>query len=74
MKSMTCRELGGACEVVFQASTFDEISSLSKSHGQEMAMNNDTAHIEAMNEIMELINAGKFNDWLESVRSHFDTL
>ncbi|MEN9692565.1 MAG: hypothetical protein RLZZ330_209 [Actinomycetota bacterium] len=74
MKSMTCKELGGACDVVFDAETFEDLSAQSKSHGQEMAKNNDPAHIEAMNQMMEMMNAGKFSDWFESVKKHFDNL
>jgi len=36
MKTMTCRELGGACDVTFSANTFDEIGQLSKEHTKEM--------------------------------------
>lgn len=28
MKSMTCRQLGGACDKVFKANTFEEMGSL----------------------------------------------
>ena len=33
MKTMTCRELGGACDLEFHANTFDEIAQLSQKHG-----------------------------------------
>ena len=36
MKKMTCKQLGGACDLEFQANTFDEIAELSKKHGKEM--------------------------------------
>lgn len=32
MKTMTCRELGGACDEVFESDTFYEIADLSKKH------------------------------------------
>ncbi|MGS0526510.1 hypothetical protein ACU8V7_16330 [Zobellia nedashkovskayae] len=36
MKTMTCKQLGGACDMEFSANTFEEIADLSKNHGMEM--------------------------------------
>ena len=36
MKTMTCSQLGGACDKEFQAETFEEMAELSKQHGMEM--------------------------------------
>lgn len=36
MKTMTCKQLGGACGLAFHANTFDEMAELSKNHGMEM--------------------------------------
>ncbi|MFS4468741.1 hypothetical protein [Maribacter sp. 2210JD10-5] len=36
MKTMTCKQLGGACDQEFRAYTFEEIAELSKNHGMEM--------------------------------------
>ena len=36
MKKMSCKQLGGACEEIFEADTFEEISELSKAHGIQM--------------------------------------
>ena len=36
MKTMSCKELGGACDKVFHANTFEEIAEMSKQHGMEM--------------------------------------
>jgi hypothetical protein len=36
MKTMTCKELGGACDLEFHANTFEEIAKMSKKHGMEM--------------------------------------
>ena len=33
---MTCKQLGGACDLKFNASTFEEIAELSKKHGTDM--------------------------------------
>jgi hypothetical protein len=53
MKTMTCKQLGGACNQPFTANTFDEISALSKKHGMEMFQKGDTPHLEAMNEMQK---------------------
>jgi predicted small metal-binding protein len=36
MKTMSCKQLGGACDKEFHASSFKEISDMSKQHGMEM--------------------------------------
>jgi len=36
MKTMTCKQLAGACDLEFKAESFDEISKLSRGHGMEM--------------------------------------
>jgi predicted small metal-binding protein len=48
MKTMSCKQLGGACDQTFSANTFEEMASLSKEHGKEMFKKNDAAHLEAM--------------------------
>ena len=49
MKSMTCNQLGGACDKAFHASSFEEIAEQSKKHGIEMFQKGDKPHLEAMN-------------------------
>ena len=41
MKSMTCNQLGDACEKAFHAETFEEIAEMSKQHGMEMFQKQD---------------------------------
>ena len=55
MKTMTCKELGGACDLEFQAETFLEMAELSKNHGIEMTQKGDKDHLDAMNEMMQLM-------------------
>ena len=55
MKTMTCKELGGACELKFQAETFEEIVELSKTHGMQMFQEHDAQHMEAMQKIQQLM-------------------
>ena len=45
MKTMTCKQLGGACEQTFSAATFEEMAGLNKEHGKETFKKNDAAHL-----------------------------
>jgi len=72
---MTCKQLGGACDLEFQANTFDEIVELSKKHGKEMFVKNDDAHLEAMYKIQELMKkTDDMKKWFEDKRKEFDSL
>ena len=55
MKTMTCKQLGGACETEFHAASFDEMAELSKKHSMEMFEQQDEAHLRAKSEMMELM-------------------
>ena len=75
MKSMTCKQLGGACDKVFQANTFEEIAELSKQHGMEMFQAQDVAHLEAMNKVKELMqDPQEMAKWFESKKLEFNNL
>ena len=75
MKSMTCRQLGGACELEFQANTFEEMAELSQQHGKEMHQNQDAAHLEAMQAMQSLMqNPGDMEKWYESKRQELEAL
>lgn len=75
MKTMTCKQLGGACDKQFSASTFEEMAELSKQHGMEMYQQQDAAHLDAMQAIQQLmINPDDMNKWFESKRREFEEL
>ena len=75
MKSMTCRQLGGACEEVFSAETFEEIAELSKKHGSAMYQQQDTAHIEAMGIMQKLMQTpDAMQQWYKDKKAEFDAL
>ena len=72
---MTCRQLGGACDLEFYADTFEEIAELSKQHGMEMHQQQDFAHLEAMKKIQELMHTPEvMNEWQEQKRKEFESL
>ncbi|MCJ7465849.1 MAG: DUF1059 domain-containing protein [Maribacter sp.] len=73
MKTMTCKQLGGACEKIFEANTFEEIAEMSKKHGTEMFQKGDKAHLEAMTKMQELMKTpGAMNEWFENKRKAFN--
>ena len=75
MKKMTCRQLGGACDIEFQADTFDEMAKISKMHGMEMFQSGDPAHSEVINKIMELMmDPSKMEQWMTEKKQQFDAL
>ena len=77
MKTMTCKQLGGACDKAFTANTFDEIEEMSKSHGMEMFQKNDKPHLEAMNKMRDLMKSSDsdaMTTWLKNKRDEFDAL
>lgn len=75
MKSMTCKQLGGACDKVFEAETFEEMAELSKAHGTEMFHQKDEAHLKAMQEMMELMKQpNAMQEWFASKKKEFEAL
>ncbi len=75
MKAMTCKQLGGACDEVFHANSFEEIAEMSKKHGMEMFQKSDEEHLKAMNEMQDLMkNPDAMKEWFETKRKEFDAL
>ena len=75
MKTMTCKQLGGACDLEFRADTFEAMSELSKQHGMEMHQKQDAAHLDAMAKMGELMqNPDDMSAWFESRRLEFEAL
>jgi hypothetical protein len=75
MKTMTCKQLGGACDQAFHANTFEEMSELSKRHGMAMYQAQDVAHLDAMEDMRKLMNTPEeMKIWFESKRQEFDSL
>ena len=75
MKKMTCKQLGGACDIEFHASTFDEMADLSKKHAMEMFQNADKPHLDAMNEMQKLMQSpNDMKIWMDGKRNEFNCL
>ena len=75
MKTMTCKQHSGACDMRFSANTFDEIAQLSQAHGKEMFQINDNSHIIAMNEMNKLMqNNDAMSQWFDAKKLEFEIL
>ena len=75
MKTMTCKQLGGACDEAFHANTFEELVELSKQHGMEMFQKQDPAHLETMAKIMQLMQSPEaMAAWMDERKKEFDAL
>lgn len=75
MKTMTCKQLGGACTEKFTAETFEEIAEMSKNHGGQMFRNRDEDHLKAMEEMKILMqDPAAMQKWYEDKKREFDAL
>ena len=73
MKTMTCKQLGGACDMEFHAETFEEIKAMSQQHGMEMFQKQDADHLKVMAEMKALMEKpGAMEDWMAQKRREFD--
>ena len=75
MKTMNCKQLGGACDKAFRANSFEEIAEMSQQHGKEMFQKKDEAHLKAMSEMQVLMKKPEaMNAWFENKKKEFDAL
>lgn len=75
MKTMNCKQLGGACDKEFHAETFEEMAEMSKKHGMEMYQSGDEEHLKAMSEMQKLMQSpDAMNKWFQNKSKEFDSL
>ena len=75
MKTMTCKQLGGACDEEFEAENFEQMAELSKNHGTEMALKADPDHMSAMGEMSELMkDPDAMKQWFDGKRKEFEEM
>ena len=75
MKTMTCKQLGGACDQTFTANTFDELAMMVSKHAREMVQQGDAAHVEAMHEMRsKMTSQDAMNSWMDEKRKAFNEL
>lgn len=74
MKTMTRKQLGGACDHQFTANTFEEIAALSKKHGMDMFQKGDQAHLDAMKKMQKLMQSPEdMSKWMDKKRREFES-
>ncbi|MHA6260599.1 DUF1059 domain-containing protein [Sporosarcina sp. CAU 1771] len=73
MKTMTCVQLGGACDKEFRANTFEEMAKMSQEHGKEMFQKEDVPHMEAAKKMI-ILSPEAQKSWFENKRREFDAL
>ena len=75
MKTMNCKQLGGACEKEFRAKTFNEIAEMSKKHGMEMFQMGDEPHLKTMKEMQKQMKSPEaMQEWMKNKRKEFEAL
>jgi predicted small metal-binding protein len=51
MKTMTCKQLGGACDLALRGNTADEVIKAQDQHLKEVVAGGDDAHEAALNDM-----------------------
>ena len=75
MKTMTCNQLGGACDLEFHADTFDEMAKQSQAHGMDMFQKKDPAHMKAMEKMQLLMeDPSAMEKWFAEKKAAFEAL
>lgn len=75
MKTMTCKQLGGACDKTFSANSFEEMVEISKAHGMEMFQSQDADHMQAMMKIQGLMqNPDAMKEFFDTKQKEFEAL
>ena len=74
MKTISCKELGGACSQAFRGSTFEEVASQSQQHGAEMVALADQPHLDAIAEMMTILESGHVDEWMNAKMELFELL
>ncbi len=75
MKTMTCRQLGGACDETFTAETFEQIAAMSQQHGMDMFEKQDADHLAAMQAMRQLMHApDAMQKWYNERKAEFENL
>ena len=75
MKTMTCAQLGGACDTAFHAETFQDMAALSQVHARQMYAADDSEHITAMAAMGVLMQQPEaLQAWMSEKQQLFDSL
>lgn len=74
MKTMTCKQLYGPCDVLIHGATAEEMMENSQKHAMEMAAKGDALHIEVMNAMKKQhmdMDPESVEQWMEDFQKKF---
>jgi predicted small metal-binding protein len=75
MKTMTCQQLGGPCDLELRGETADEVIKLQDKHLNEVVASGDTAHEQALKDMKgRWKNPIKGMGWYKSTKKAFAAL
>jgi hypothetical protein len=75
MKTMTCEQLGGACELSHRGATADEVIQLQDKHLRAIVAEGDEAHRDALDQMKgRWKHPVKGMGWYKSVKREFAAL
>ncbi len=75
MKTMTCRQLGGACDLELRGETADEVIKAQDKHLKEVVAAGDEAHRSALNDMKgRWRNPIKGMGWYKNTKRDFAAL
>ena len=75
MKTMTCRQLGGACDLELRGETADDVIKAQDKHLKEVVAGGDTAHEQALKEMKgRWKNPIKGMGWYKNTKKEFAAL
>jgi len=75
MKSMTCRQLGGPCDLTHQGESADDVIKTQERHLKDVVASGDTAHEQALSDMKgRRKNPLKGMGWYKKVKSDFASL
>ncbi|MDP1722073.1 MAG: DUF1059 domain-containing protein [Candidatus Gottesmanbacteria bacterium] len=74
MKTMTCKQLYGPCDVLIHGATAEEMIANSQAHTMDMIAKGDTLHIDAMNAMKKQhmdMTPDAMKQWMEKFQNDF---
>ena len=75
MRTMTCKQLGGPCDVAHHGTTADQVIKAQDQHLKEMVANGDTVHEQAAKDMKgRWKNPIKAMGWYKKAKSDFARL
>lgn len=72
---MSCKDLGGPCDLKFKGENPDAIAQKVKDHGHALAHKGDHDHKAALDKLEQILNdPGQSESWIKKKQREFDAL